>query len=185
MAAREPSCGPVRLVAVDGHAGSGKTTLAGSIAAALGGAPVVHTDDLATHDEPFAWTGRLAAEVLAPFAAGRPARHRVYDWTARAFRGTREIAPAPVVLLEGVGSGRAALRPHLALVLWLEVDPSIARARGLRRDGPGLARFWTGWTRAEDEHFAADPTRPYADLLVHQTPDGYRAAPGPSRDHRG
>ncbi len=185
LAACGPSCGPVRLVAVDGHAGSGKTTLAAGISAALGGAPVVHTDDLATHDEPFGWTGRLAAEVLAPFAAGRPARHRVYDWTAREFRGVREIPPAPVVLLEGVGSGRAALRPHLALVLWLEVDRPTARARGLRRDGPQLAHFWTGWTRAEDEHFAADPTRPYADLLVHQTPDGYRTVPGPSvRDRK-
>lgn len=171
------------MVAVDGHAGSGKTTLAGRLSAALGGAPVVHTDDLATHDEPFAWTERLTAEVLTPFAEGRPARHRVYDWTAREFRGTREIAPAPVVLLEGVGAGRAALRPHLALILWLEVDAATARTRGLRRDGPALAHFWTGWTRAEDAHFAADPTRPHADLLVRQAPDGYHAAPGPRRAH--
>jgi hypothetical protein len=43
-----------------------------------------------------------------------------------------------------------------------------------------LAHFWTGWNRAEDAHFAADPTRPYADLLVRQTEggDGYTAVPG-------
>ncbi|MFD0459286.1 NACHT domain-containing protein [Streptomyces violaceoruber] len=29
-----PSCGPVRLIAVDGHAGSGKSTFAGRLAAA-------------------------------------------------------------------------------------------------------------------------------------------------------
>ena len=43
-----PSCGPVRLVGVDGHAGSGKSTFAGQLAEALGGAPVLHLDDIAT-----------------------------------------------------------------------------------------------------------------------------------------
>ncbi|WP_329180864.1 uridine kinase family protein [Streptomyces sp. NBC_01477] len=176
-----PSCGPVRLVAVDGHAGAGKSTLATRLAAEAGGAPVVHTDDLATHEEPFGWTGRLTAELLAPFRDGRPARHRVYDWTARRFAGERAVPAAPVVLLEGVGSGRRALRPLLALTLWLEVDPATARQRGVRRDGPALEHFWTGWSAAEDRHFAADPTRPFADLLVHQTEQGYRAVPGPYR----
>ncbi|WP_405579002.1 uridine kinase [Streptomyces sp. NBC_01190] len=173
-----PSCGPVRVVAVDGHAGSGKTTLAARLAAELGGAPTVHTDDLATHEEPFGWTGRLAEQVWEPLAGARTARHQVYDWEAHRFSGEREVPAAPIVLLEGVGSGRLAVRPHLALLLWLEVEPGIARRRGLRRDGPELARFWTGWTRAEDAHFAADPSRPFADLLVHQTADGYRVVTG-------
>ncbi|WP_329130052.1 hypothetical protein OG552_05480 [Streptomyces sp. NBC_01476] len=173
-----PSCGPVRLVAVDGHAGSGKTTFAARLAAELGGAPTVHTDDLATHEQPFDWTDRLTEQVLTPLAEGRPARHQVYDWVARRFAGEEEVPPAPVVLLEGVGTGRLAVRPHLALLLWLEVDPGTARRRGLRRDGPQLAHFWTGWTRDEDAHFTADPSRPFADLLVHQTSDGYRAETG-------
>ena len=178
LPALAPSCGPVRLIAVDGHAGSGKTTLADRLAAELGGAPVVHTDDLATHEEPFSWTERFAGQLLGPLAEGRTARHEVYDWTARRFAGEREIPAAPVVLVEGVGTGRLALRPYLALLLWLEVDAGTARQRGLRRDGPELAHFWTGWNRQEDAHFAADPSRPFADLLVHQTGDGYRAVTG-------
>ncbi|MFF7198058.1 uridine kinase [Streptomyces sp. NPDC008079] len=182
----EPSCGRTRLIAVDGHAGSGKSTLAGRLAAELGCAPVVHLDDLATHEEPFEWTGRLVEQVLTPLSEGRAARHQVYDWTARRFAGEREIPAAPVVLLDGVGSGRQALRPYLALLLWLEVPPATARQRGLLRDGPELAHFWTGWTRAEDAHFATDPSRPFADLLVRQTDDadGCRAVPNPARDHR-
>ncbi|MEV7770443.1 AAA family ATPase [Kitasatospora sp. NPDC086791] len=176
LRALPPSCGPVRLVAVDGHAGSGKTTFAGRLAAALGGAPVVHLDDLATHEQLFGWTGRLREQVLEPLAAGRDATYRVYDWTLRRFAGTARVPAAPVVLVEGVGAGRRAVRPWLARVVWMELDAEAARRRGEERDGPDLAEFWTGWARAESAHFAADPSRPYAATRV----DGVtgRIAPG-------
>ncbi|MFI6156772.1 hypothetical protein ACIBCA_29290 [Kitasatospora sp. NPDC051170] len=166
LGALAPSCGPVRLVAVDGHAGSGKTTFAARLAAALGGAPVVHLDDLATHEELFGWTGRLREQVIAPLAAGQEARHGVYDWTLRRFAGTAVVPPAPVVLVEGVGAGRRAVRPWLARVIWMELDAASARRRGELRDGPELADFWAGWAQAESAHFAADPSRPYAATRV-------------------
>lgn len=173
LAALPPSCGPVRLVAVDGHAGSGKTTFATALSRALGGAPVVHLDDLATHDELFGWTGRLREQVLEPLRRGRTARHRVYDWNTRRFGGAVAVPPAPVVLLEGVGAGRRALRPRLARLLWMEVPRDIARSRGELRDGPELAGFWSGWMRAQDAHFAEDPSRPFADALVRLGMPGY------------
>ncbi|WP_052868229.1 uridine kinase family protein [Streptomyces niger] len=197
LRALPPSCGPVRLVAVDGHAGSGKSTFAGRLAATLGEAaaagtgagvraeeaaatgsprsggpatavPVVHLDDLATHEELFAWDGRLREQVIEPFSAGRSARYGVYDWVERRFARERTLAPAPIVLLEGVGAGRRALRPHLACLLWMELAEDTAWSRGRRRDGPQQAAFWDGWIPAERAHFAVDPSRPYADLLVTQ-----------------
>ncbi len=91
-----PSCGPVRLVGVDGHAGSGKTTFAGRLATALGRAPVLHLADIATHEELFGWTERLLSGVIEPLGraephatpptTGRPgssdrcARHRPRPW---------------------------------------------------------------------------------------------------------
>ncbi|WP_445399638.1 uridine kinase family protein [Streptomyces sp. LE64] len=175
-----PSCGAVRLVAIDGHAGSGKTTFAALLAEALGGAPVLHLDDFATHREPFAWVDRLVDGVLAPLERGEPARYAPYDWTARGFGAVRTLAPAPVVLLEGVGAGRRELRPGLARVLWMECPPEAAWARGRLRDGPEQEEFWHGWVRAERQHFAADPTRPTADLLVRQVPSGYEVMAGPA-----
>ncbi|MER6299014.1 hypothetical protein ABT247_05480 [Kitasatospora sp. NPDC001539] len=166
LRALPPSCGPVRLVAVDGHAGSGKTTFAGRLAAALGGAPVVHLDDLATHTEFFAWAGRLREQVLEPLAAGRDAEYRVYDWTLRRFATTAVVPAAPVVLVEGVGAGRREVRPFLARLIWMELDAAAARRRGEERDGPELAGFWAGWARAEAAHFAADPSRPHAATRV-------------------
>ncbi|WP_426501453.1 uridine kinase family protein [Streptomyces sp. D54] len=174
-----PSCGPVRLVAVDGHAGSGKSTFAARLAAALGGAPVLHLDDLATHEELFGWTGRLREQVLLPLSRGGSARYAPYDWTERRFGPARTLEPAPVVLVEGVGAGRRQVRPWLAALCWMELDRDTSWGRGRRRDGAGLAGFWDGWTLAEARHFAEDPSRPHADALVRQLAEGYAWLPGP------
>ncbi|RKN12616.1 uridine kinase [Streptomyces radicis] len=161
-----PSCGAARLVGIDGHAGSGKSTLADRLSAALGGAPVVRLDDFASHASFFGWTEPLTRQVLRPLAAGRTARYLAYDWERGAFTGARTLDPAPVVLLEGVGAGRRALRPWLALLIWLDVPAPIAWKRGRHRDGPGLGGFWDRWEAAESAHFVKDPSRPFADILM-------------------
>lgn len=173
-----PSCGPVRLVGVDGHAGSGKTTFAGRLATALDGAPVLRLDDVASHDELFAWTGRLLEQVIEPLRRGRTARYAPYDWRARRFGPPRPLPAAPVVLVEGVGAGRRVLRPHLALLLWMELPCQDAWARGRSRDGEEQREFWEGWIPAERRHFSEDPSRPFADLLVRQVKKGYEVLPG-------
>ncbi|MGW0625429.1 uridine kinase family protein [Streptomyces sp. NPDC002758] len=175
-----PSCGPVRLIGVDGHAGSGKSTFAGQLAAALDGAPVLHLDDIASHDELFEWTGRLLARVIEPFTRGEPAAYEPYDWHARRFGPPRELPAAPVALVEGVGAGRRALRPYLARLLWMELPHEESWTRGRLRDGAEQREFWAGWVEAERRHFTEDPSRPYADLLVLQSRKGYEVLPGPS-----
>ncbi|WP_435847697.1 uridine kinase family protein [Streptomyces fumanus] len=180
LRALPPSCGPVRLIGVDGHAGSGKSTLAGRLAEVLGGAPVLHLDDIASHAELFDWTDRLLAQVIEPFARGGDARYRPYDWRARRFGPPRPLPCAPLVLLEGVGAGRRELRPLLAALLWMEMPAERAWARGRARDGEEQREFWDGWIPAERGHFADDPTRPHAHLLVRQRPEGYEVLDGPA-----
>lgn len=185
LRALPPSCGPVRLVAVDGHAGSGKTTFAARLAEALGGAPVLHLDDLASHDAFFGWTDRLDEQVLAPLSRGRTARYTAYDWDRAAFpRGpgaaTAELPPEPVVLVEGVGAGRRALRPRLACLLWMDMAPRDAWRRGRERDGAELAEFWERWTRAEAAHFAEDSSHSSANFLVRQGELGFEVREGPA-----
>jgi len=185
LAALPASCGPVRLVGVDGHAGSGKSSFADRLAAALGSvhgapAPVVHLDDLASHDALFAWTDRFARRVREPLSRGEAARFDAYDWTVRRFRLPRVVPPAPVVLVEGVGAGRRDLRPWLAELLWMDLDPAAAHARGEERDGPALAAFWRTWRAAEAAHFAADPSRPHAGVLVDGLTGVIRPLAGPA-----
>ncbi|MFF5449289.1 uridine kinase [Streptomyces sp. NPDC012888] len=178
LAALPPSLGPVRLIGVDGHAGSGKSTFAGRLATALGGVPVLHLDDVATHAEPFGWTGRFRSQLLEPLAAGRAAHWRPYDWVERRFGAERVQEPVPLLLVEGVGAGRRALRPHLARLLWMETPREESWRRGRSRDGRELAGFWDGWERAELAHFAGDPSRPFADVLVRQCGTGYEWTSG-------
>ncbi|MEU1272745.1 hypothetical protein [Streptomyces sp. NPDC005799] len=176
-----PSCGPVRLVGVDGHAGSGKSTFAGQLARALGDAPVLHLDDIASHDELFGWSGRLLTQVIEPFRRGETAHYTPYDWRARRFGPPQPLPTAPVVLVEGVGAGRRALRPHLAHLLWMELPHEEAWTRGRQRDGEEQREFWDGWVRAERQHFAEDPSRPFANSLVQQCEKGYEVLPGPGK----
>ncbi|MFF9124940.1 uridine kinase [Streptomyces sp. NPDC014889] len=175
-----PSCGTVRLIGVDGHAGSGKSTFTGKLATALGGAPVLHLDDVASHEGLFDWEGRLLREVVEPLRRGATARYAPYDWRARRFRAARALPPAPVILVEGVGAGRRALRPYLAHLLWMDLPCEESWARGRSRDGEAQREFWSGWVGAERRHFAEDPSRPFADLLVRQSPEGYAVLPGPA-----
>ncbi|WP_326692035.1 MULTISPECIES: hypothetical protein [unclassified Streptomyces] len=175
------SCGPVRLIAVDGHAGSGKTTMAARLSGLLGGAPVLHLDDLACHEALFGWTERLASQVLAPWERGRSARYEVYDWVARAYTTEAVLPPSPVVLLEGVGAGRAAVRPFLSCLLWMDMSPEAAWGRGRERDGSGQRDFWAHWIPMERAHFATDPSRPFARFLVKETSEGFEVREGPGR----
>ncbi|MER6915917.1 hypothetical protein ABT354_29940 [Streptomyces sp. NPDC000594] len=188
LRALPPSCGPVRLIGVDGHAGSGKSTFTARLATALAtgdpgpdteSVPVLHLDDLASHAEPFAWTARFRSQLAGPLAGGRTGYYAPYNWTARHFSPPRALPPAPIVLIEGVGAGRRELRPLLAAVLWMERDAEGSWRRGRHRDGSGLSAFWDGWTVAETRHFADDPSRPFADVLVQECPQGYRMTPGP------
>jgi hypothetical protein len=180
LRALSPSCGPVRLVAVDGHAGSGKSTLAGRLAAALQGAPVVHLDDVASHGALFGWVERVATQLSGPLSRGETARVQRYDWDRRAFHGEFEVPPADVVLLEGVGAGRRALRPALACLLWMDMTEQEAWERGRSRDGEGLVGFWDRWTRAERAHFAHDPSYAFAHYLVRERAEGYQVLAGPA-----
>ncbi len=140
---------------------------------------MLHLDDVATHEELFTWTGRLLRQVVEPLRRGEPARYAPYDWTARSFGPSRELPAAPVILLEGVGAGRRALRPYLARLLWMELPHEEAWTRGQQRDGEAQSEFWDGWVRAERLHFAEDPSRPFADFLVRQRPEGYEVLKGP------
>jgi uridine kinase len=172
--AAPPRLGGTRLVCVDGPAGSGKTTFAGRLAAAVGAdAGLLRIDDLYA-----GWTltgsvARLSAGVLRPLAGGRAGSYHRYDWHARRFEAASTPVPVtPVLVVEGCGSCARALDPWVTLRIWVEAPQPLRMARGVARDGADLAEHWQRWQRTEAAVFAAEGTREHADLRV----DG--AAPG-------
>lgn len=164
-----PPGAPTRLVSVDGPAGSGKTTFAASVEAAAARrgvtARTVHMDDLYA-----GWDGladapaTVARDLLAPLRVGRPGGYRRYDWVAGRFAEWVPVAPVPLLVLEGVGSGACANAAAVTLLVWVEAPAERRLARGLARDGEHLRARWEAWRLDEDRHFATDRTRLRADI---------------------
>ncbi len=177
-----PSAGRTRVVAVDGRAGSGKTTFAKRLAGAVkaGGASVegLHTDDLASHEDFFGWTPALTRGVLEPLGRGESGEHSVYDWRTRSAAKLVLVQPADVLILEGVGAGRRELASFLAYTIWLEVSVRAGLTRGLERDiaengdemRHDLVRLWNDWVRAEASFITDQRTWERAKLLVDGNP---------------
>ncbi|WP_066364212.1 uridine kinase family protein [Herbidospora mongoliensis] len=167
IARLEPSCGPSRLVAIDGPGGSGKTTFAGLLSEALNGAPVVHSDDfpIPWDQGPESWFTHLERAVLEPLRRGSPASFLRYDWRRGTYADRVEVPPVEVVIVEGVSVARASC--PAAIRMWVEVPREIRRARVAARDGVGHTADWLAWTAAEDAWFAREPVE--ADARVDGT----------------
>jgi hypothetical protein len=174
-----PALGNVRMVAVDGPAGSGKTTFAARLADAVGtlgaSVAVIHTDDLLDGwADMVAFWPRLEEWVLAPLARGEPGRIRRYDWDRGCFAPEwHEVAVPSVLIVEGVTSARTAMRGRLSLSIFVTAERDLRLARGLARDGEALRADWLRWMEGEEGHFAADRTPDRADVRV----DGAPATP--------
>lgn len=161
-----PQCGTTTVIAVDGPAGSGKTTLADALAAGLP-ARLVHMDDLY-----LGWSGlepsadRLREEILAPLWLGRPGSYRRYDWHAEELAETHEVPPGGTLVVEGVGCVRAGTRGFFSIIVWVQADDAMRLARGIARDGVGAEAHWRDWMLQERELFTRVGTRELADMRV-------------------
>ena len=170
----------MRLVGIDGCGGAGKSTFAARLARALDNAPVIHTDDFASHDVPTEWWPRMLQVVIEPLLRGEPASYRPYDWHTRHFADTGiTVESKSVVIIEGVGATRKAWRDRLALRVWVDCPRHLRLQRGIERDGEELRDYWREWMRAEDDYVAAEQPYAYADVIV----DGAAQARDPEAEY--
>ncbi|GAB7045683.1 AAA family ATPase [Catenuloplanes indicus JCM 9534] len=160
------TAGRTRVVCVEGRSGAGKTGLAGALAADLG-ATLIRMDDLYP-----GWDGLLGGVdalrewILAPLAAGQPARWRRWDWAAGAYRDWEPLHAGDDLVVEGVGCGAGALRPYRSGLVWIEVPEAERKRRALARDGETYAPHWERWARQEDAFYAANQVREHADKII-------------------
>ena len=154
--ASEPPCGSARVVAIDGGAAAGKSSVAAALAVRLAGSAVLSTDELLDGwPGQFGYWNRLQMGVLAPLARGLPGSYRRYDWHAMSFADTVAVPVPRILLVEGV-STIAACAGYACLTVFIDVPRSVRERRWIARDG-ALQPAWLDWLDAEDRYFAARP----------------------------
>lgn len=157
---------PRLLVTLDGPCASGKTTLAESLAEALGAA-VVHTDDFVVPHamktkERLAIPGgncdaeRLVSEVLAPWKQGRTGRFRRYDCRRDCLLPEEDLPGDGVLILEGSYCNLPAIRALADLRIFMDTAEEIREKRLRERESEAsLQRFRELWIPLENAYFGA------------------------------
>jgi uridine kinase len=159
------------VIAIDGPAGAGKTTLAKNLALALAQdlrVQVIHMDDL--YD---GWDKALGsqlsetlAHIVSSHKSGKVVKFSKYDWAKSAFKEADVIPEADLIILEGVGSGQIAIRDELAALLWIDIDRSLGLDRVLSRDGDSIKAQMQMWLTEQEQHFAREGTQKAADFIL-------------------
>jgi len=170
------------VLAIEGGAGSGKTTLA-DLLRRVYGAVVFHMDDFFLRPEQrtaarLAEPGgnvdreRFLEEVLGPLSRSTGVvRYRPYDCAVQALAEPVEVSPAALTVVEGAYSMHPALADHYDLSVFLRQTPEIQRRRILHRNGAAAAeRFFSVWIPMEDRYFEAFDTADRCDLILEVEP---------------
>jgi len=159
------------LIAIDGPAGAGKTTLAAKFFTEFSidkSVVVIHMDDL--YD---GWDNALSnalsstlAKILQAYKTRSVLTLPIYNWSTMGFDSTRSFQPSEIVIIEGVGAGQKIVRDAGAILYWLDIEPEIGLARVLQRDGFEIESQMRQWQITQDAHFAGDATRKHADHII-------------------
>ena len=159
------------VIAIDGPAGAGKTTLAHEIFLALSpkmSVNVIHMDDL--YD---GWENALTNDLTqilqylsAQHQSQQPANLSRYSWATSSFDPAEVIEPADLLILEGVGSGDKSLQDQFAALIWIDIDPNIGVQRVTERDGPGVTNQMQKWLGTQQQYFSQHSTREKADFIL-------------------
>jgi uridine kinase len=163
---------PIGL-AIDGVAGSGKTTLASRLCGDLKSCQVVHMDDLYEGwNDPLSQrlTAKVIRELLEPFNKQIPIRYQKFDWILNRFDKFEDLKTSNILILEGVGSGQREFRKYLSKTIWVEYDPSQGFDRVIARDGEGIRGEMVNFLLDQNKHFIAELTKNASDYTISGAP---------------
>lgn len=152
------------LLAIDGPAGAGKTTLAAKLEteySAHSTVRVIHMDDLYNGWENS--LGNALMEILdritSAHLAGRECTIKIFNWHLMKFDREEIVTPTDYLIIEGVGAAQAIVREAGAITYWLDIDNETGLQRVLARDGAHLEQQMRQWQIDQAIHFATDQTR--------------------------
>ena len=157
------------LIAIDGPAGSGKTSLANQLASNLKSATTIHMDDLYNGWEDAltaTLTRHLEEWVLDPLTQHQSVKYQKFDWINSEYGPTVEVSDVELLILEGVGAAQAKIRQQADLTIWIEVGAQIGLARVLNRDGAQILPYMLKWQERESAHFIKDQTKENCQIFI-------------------
>jgi len=161
------------LIAIDGVAGSGKTTLALKLAHDLPGSSVVHMDDLYDGwNNPLSQklTARVISQLLEPLSKKLPVTYQIFDWKLNRFTEFKTIPQSKYLILEGVGAEQREFRPYINKIIWIECDPNLGFNRVIARDGEQVEQEMIKFLIDQNNHFSAELSKNVADYTLNGAP---------------
>ena len=165
------------MIAIDGQAASGKTTLAKQLADILG-AGVIHMDDFflpptLRSPERLAEAGgnvhyeRFAAQVIPQLCNNGPFTYPVFDCSKMCLDGERTVIASPWRIVEGSYSHHPLFGSYMDLRVFCHVTPQEQARRILVRNGERMAKmFAERWIPMEELYFDTYAVREHAEILI-------------------
>lgn len=187
------------IVGIAGGTGSGKTTVARKLAAAMppGRCVTIEHDayyrdqshlsreerEAINYDHPASLESALLAEHLRALRGSRAVDVPIYDFATHTRRPEiRRVEPAPVVIVEGIlVFVEAALREQMDVKIFVDTDPDIRLMRRIRRD---LEQRGRSFQQVREQYYATvrpmhlqfvEPSKRWADLIVPEGGDNHIA----------
>lgn len=178
------------MIGIAGGTGSGKTTVAHKLAAAIPAGRVALIDhdsyykdqstlapderEALNYDHPSALESDLLAAHLRTLRGGVPVELPIYDFATHTRKAeTRRVDPAPVIIVEGIlVFVEAAVREQLDIKIFVDTDADIRLMRRIRRD---LEQRGRTFASVRDQYYATvrpmhleyvEPSKRWADLIV-------------------
>lgn len=165
------SSSPRPIIAIDGPAGAGKTTLAEHLSAALSlkyKCTTIHMDDLYNGwDHPFDF--HLSDALEAACSSHRKSQRyslSLFDWMKNEYGSAIEMPQAELLILEGVGASQSSIRSYLSASIWIDIEAEIGVKRVLSRDGDGIASHMQDWLLKQEGHFLKNQSQSAADFVL-------------------
>lgn len=168
---------PIFLIAIDGHGGCGKSTLAKLLSEKLG-AEIIQTDDFAGWENPMNWWPLVIERVFKPISQNSKVLNypRSKWWETHNPKPVVDQRVTPVMILEGVSSLRKEFRPYISYGIFVDTPRDVCLRRGFERDkgtdgksDAEIMAMWEKWASDEDEYIARDNPKEFADLVVDGT----------------
>ncbi len=164
------------IIAIDGTAGSGKTTLANKIKNHFEQTEICHLDQFyKTFNERNDRIGhfnvwnydyeRLIKQVIEPWINKKSSKYSTYNYFVDDIDGFNILKPSKYLIIEGVTSLHPILRPYINYSIWLDADENVRLERGIQRDGERFRDLWINeWLPSETVYIKRFKPNKHADL---------------------